>query len=130
MAILEGWKGVVTIGGNAVAQIREYTENVTAEMMDATVMGVEYEQSIAGITSGTLELNCYMDPADTTGQGALTNGATVTVALRPNGTGSGEPQSTYTGIVENLVVSANPRENVSRNFTVRVNGTVDRTNQA
>jgi len=128
--MLEGWKGVVTIGGNVVAKIRDYTENVRSEMMDATVMGVEYEQVTPGITSGTLELSTYMDPDDTTGQEALANGAQVTVALRPNGTGSGEPQSTYMGAVENLVVSANPRENVSRNFTVRVNGTVDRTAQA
>ena len=129
MAVIEGWKGVVQIDGNGVAQIRDYEENVSVEMMDATVMGVAYEQVGAGITSGTLSLNCYMDPADTNGQEAMTQGASVTVILRPDGTGSGLPQSTYPGFVENIVVSANPREHVNRNFTVRVSGTVNRAAQ-
>lgn len=129
MAVLEGWKGVITIGGNTIAQIRDYTENVAAAMMDATVMGVEYEQWNAGPTSGTIEINCYMDPADTNGQEALTQGASVTVALQPNGTGSGEPQSTYTGLVENLRVNADPRVNVNRSFTLRISSAVNRTAQ-
>jgi len=129
MSYITGYKGVVLVGVVPIAQIREVNISETVERMDATVMGVAYEQAFGGLTGGTVTINCYQDPTDTTGQGALTKGASVTIVYQPDGAGSGLPQSSIPAIVETVERPQNPREHAMVNFSGWINGIVDDTPQ-
>ena len=91
-----GDQGVVMSGANAVAAVREFTISEEGNQVPLIAMGDTFIQKAAALPDVTGTVTCWYDPADSTGQGTLTQGATVNLELRPEGTGSGNPEITVT----------------------------------
>lgn len=129
MAIIKGYNGKVLVGANPVGQVMEFDFEPSVERMDATVMGQPFEKAAGGLTGGTVAIRCILDPADTTGQGALTEGAEVSLQLRPDGDGTGKPQYAFDAVIESVPLTQTTREHVRVDFNGWVNSAVDRTAQ-
>ena len=88
---------VIDAGGSVVAQIREYQirRNAQAENVTVAGSGGKFLPTVV-ISSGTI--TAFRLRADA-GQNALATGATVTIQLRPVGTGTGLAQTQITDAV-------------------------------
>lgn len=89
MARIRGDDGVVLVGANPVASVREWSLDIEGEEYPVPAMGDSAQVNLAGIPKVSGILRCWLEDSDPTGQEALTQGATVALELRPEGTGSG-----------------------------------------
>lgn len=92
MSTFLGKEGAVYIGSNAVAEVRDFSVETTAETVDATVMGSTGDFMIKKATqkSWTASVNCYYDSGDTNGQLAMDEGSEVALKLYPEGNTTGK----------------------------------------
>jgi predicted secreted protein len=84
MAILTGNNGVVKIDNasgtpTAVASVRNFSVDITADTIEKTAMGNDTRQYLKGLSSWSGSADIYLDPAN------LTGGASVIAALIPTG---------------------------------------------
>ena len=89
MAILTGNNGVVKIDNasgtpTAVAAVRNFSVEITADTIESTAMGNDTRQYLKGLSSWSGSADIYMDPAN------LTGGASVIAALIPTGGAVGD----------------------------------------
>ena len=89
MATHKGNEGVIKIGSDTMAEVRSWSLNESAETIEDTVMGDTYRSYKLSMTAWDGSCDVYWDETDTTGQGACTVGASVTVSFYPEGTASG-----------------------------------------
>lgn len=92
-----GNEGVVKVGANTIAEVRSFSISMSADTVEDTVMGDTWKTHLVTQTSWTAECSCYWDEADTTGQQALTIGASVTLNLYPEGATAGQTETYFTG---------------------------------
>lgn len=97
MANASGKDGTVHVGANAIAEVRDWSIETSSEMVADTVMGDEWVTNKPTLKSWTASVNCYLDEADTTGQGAFLEGAEFTLNLYP--TGNTSANKLYSGAV-------------------------------
>jgi hypothetical protein len=78
MATHTGHSGVVTVGGNAVAEVKDFSIEVTANTVDATTLNASAAD--AGWTktkvtnrSWSVSINCFFDDAASNGQDDMSN---------------------------------------------------------
>ncbi len=92
MSTFLGKEGAVYIGSNAVAEVRDFSVETTAETVDATVMGSSGDFMVKKATqkSWTASVNCYYDSSDTNGQLAMDEGSEVALKLYPEGNTTGK----------------------------------------
>lgn len=92
MSTFLGKEGAVYIGSNAVAEVRDFSVETSAETVDATVMGSTGDFMVKKATqkSWTASINCYYDSSDTNGQLALDEGSEVALKLYPEGNTTGK----------------------------------------
>lgn len=95
MATHKGSEGTVKIGTNAIAEIRTWTINESADTVEDTTMGDSARTYKPSLTSWDGSMDVYWDETDTNGQGAATIGAEITLNVYPEGATSGD--SYYTG---------------------------------
>ena len=95
MATHKGSEGTVKIGANAIAEIRTWTINETADTLEDTTMGDSARSYKPSLTSWDGSMDVYWDETDTNGQGAATIGAEITLNVYPEGAVTGD--SYYTG---------------------------------
>ena len=99
MSTISGKDGSVAVGAVAIAEVRDWSVETTAAMVNDTVMGDVWTTSKATQKSWSATVNCYLDAADLTGQGVLVEGAEVTLNLYPSGNTSTNQEYTGTVIV-------------------------------
>ena len=99
MATHKGSEGTVKIGANAIAEIRTWTINETADTLEDTTMGDSARSYKPSLTSWDGSMDVYWDETDTNGQGAATIGAEITLNVYPEGATSGDSYYTGTAIV-------------------------------
>jgi len=126
MATVHGTQGRVEIGTNLVARITGWTLNETMKPYDTTDVALDNpapaETHIAGPTAWTATIECNWDKSDTTGQGALTIGASVVVHLEPEGNATGDTDITGTASVVGIRRQVSDGALVSATFDVQGNG--------
>jgi len=122
MAVHKGSEGLVKIGANTVAEVKSYSIEESGDTVETTSLGDTARTYLPSLTtfSGTIE--CHWDETDTTGQGALTIGAQVTLNLYPEGDDSGD--SYYSGdvIVTGVSRSAAMDDIVAATYSFQGNG--------
>ena len=110
MATHTGSAGVVKVGANTVAEVRNWSLDQSQDTVETTKLGdtVKTFKTTLSASSGTVD--CFWDETDTTGQGAMTIGATVTLNLYPEGADSGDT-AYYSGsaIINSIGVAQAPR---------------------
>jgi predicted secreted protein len=105
MANHKGSEGVVKVGANAVAEVKSYSLTETADTIEDTVMGDSARTYQSSLTSFSGSLDVHWDETDTTGQGALTIGASVTLNVYPEGASTGDTYYSGTAIVTSIAVT-------------------------
>jgi hypothetical protein len=122
MAVHKGSEGLVKIGANTVAEVKSYSIEESGDTVETTSLGDTARTYLPSLTtfSGTIE--CHWDETDSTGQGALTIGAQVTLNLYPEGDASGD--SYYSGdvIVTGVSRSAAMDDIVAATYSFQGNG--------
>ena len=96
MATHTGSEGTVKVGANAIAEIRSFSLEESADTLEDTTMGDTARTYKSSLTTFTGSVDVFWDETDTTGQGALTIGASVTLNVYPEGDTSGD---TYLSLI-------------------------------
>lgn len=106
MATHKGSEGTVKVGANAVAEIRSYSLEESADVIEDTSMGDSARTYLSSLTQFSGSLDVFWDETDTSGQGALTVGASVTLNVYPEGDASGDTYYSGTALVTGVSRSA------------------------
>ena len=99
---LHGKEGVVKVGTNTVAETQSWTLNETTDVAETTAQGEDDKTYITGQSGWTASVSAQLVPTDTSGQGALTKGASVTIKLYPAGAASGDAERSGSAIVTSV----------------------------
>lgn len=122
MATHTGSEGTVKVGANTILEIRSYSVERTADTVEDTSMGDTWRTHKATLKSWTGTVDVFWDETDTTGQGALVEGAEVTVNFYPEGATTGDKYLTGSAIVTGKTVSASFDGMVESTITLQGNG--------
>lgn len=127
MATHAGSEGTVKVGANAVAEIRSYSLSETADTIEDTTMGDSARTYLSSLKSFNGSIDVFWDETDTTGQGALTAGASVTLNVYPEGATSSDTYYTGTAIVTGITVNGSFDGMVEASITVQGTGALSKT---
>ena len=130
MATHTGSEGTVKVGSNAIAEIRSFSIEETADTLEDTTMGDTARTYKSSLTSFSGSIDVFWDETDTTGQGALTIGAEITLNLYPEGDTSGDTYLTGTAIVTSRSVSSSFDGLVEMSISVQGTGALSTTTVA
>ena len=106
MATHTGSEGTVKVGANAIAEIRSYSIEQTADTTEDTTMGDTWRTHKTTLKAWSGTVDVYWDETDTNGQATLVPGAEVTVNFYPEGSTTGDVYLTGTAIVTGKTISA------------------------
>lgn len=124
MAVGHGLQGVLKISTSTVLQVQNIKVGTKIELVSKAVMGDTDETSLTGLRSGTITADALYDPADTTGQEAMTVGAAATLIVNPQGTTTGKKNLSVPVIIESVDIDIPMNGAVKRSFGARINGPV------
>ena len=127
MANHSGNSGSVTIGANAVAEVLSFSLTEGVNVIDDTVIGDSADSHIVGTTNWSGSVSCYWDETDTTGQEAMTIGASVALHLLPEGTGSTNIDFEGTASVTSIERATANNSIITANFSFQGTGALTRT---
>lgn len=127
MANHKGSEGTVKVGSNAVAEIRSFSIEETADTLEDTSMGDSARTYLASLTSWSGTVDVFWDETDTNGQGALDVGSSVTLNLYPEGADAADTYYTGTAIVTGKSVSSSFDGMVEASFSVQGTGALTET---
>jgi predicted secreted protein len=127
MATHTGSEGTVKVGSNAIAEIRSFSIEESADTLDDTTMGDTARTYKSSLTTYTGSVDVLWDETDTTGQGALTIGAEVTLNLYPEGDASGDTYLTGSAIVTGRTINSTYDGLVEMSISVQGNGALTQT---
>jgi len=120
-----GKDGAVYVGANAVAEVRDWSLEISAEIVNDTVMGDSWMTNKSTMKSWTSSFNAYWDASDTTGQEALVEGAEITLNLYPTGNTSANYYWSGSAIVNSISKTGSFDGLIEASFSVTGNGTLD-----
>lgn len=130
MATHTGSEGTVKVGSNAIAEIRSFSIEESADTLEDTTMGDAARTYKSSLTTYTGTVDVLWDETDTTGQGALTIGAEVTLNLYPEGDTSGDTYYTGSAIVTGRTINSSYDGLVEMSISVQGNGALSETTVA
>ncbi|WP_299077935.1 hypothetical protein [uncultured Paraglaciecola sp.] len=122
MAKVRGRDGVVKIGANTVGAVVGFSLEETMEPIDDTELNSVEMTHVSGDTSWSATIECMWDKADTTGQGAMTIGASVALILQPEGDTSGDETRSGTASIVSKASANAKGEMVSQSFSLQGSG--------
>lgn len=130
MATHSGVEGTVKVGANAIAEIRSFSVEETGDTIDDSTMGDVSRTYIAGLRTYTASIDCLWDETNTTGQGALTVGATVTLNLYPEGATAGDVYYTGSAIVTGRTITTSYDGLIEMSITCQGSGALTQSTAA
>jgi|TARA_R100000353_G_scaffold58238_3_gene45985 hypothetical protein len=102
MATHKGSEGIVKIGSNTVAEVTGFSFDETADTIEDTELSDSARTYVSDLTSFSGSIDCMWDETDTTGQGAMTAGASVTLNLYPEGATTGDTYYSGTALITSI----------------------------
>lgn len=127
MATHAGSEGTVKVGSDAIAEIRSFSLEETADTLEDTSMGDTARTYKSSLTTFTGSVDVFWDETDTSGQGALTIGASVTLNVYPEGDASGDTYYSGSAIVTGVTRSSSFDGLVEASITVQGSGALTAT---
>jgi hypothetical protein len=127
MATHAGSEGTVKVGSNAIAEIRSFSLEETADTLEDTTMGDTARTYKSSLTTFTGSVDVFWDETDTSGQGALIIGASVTLNVYPEGDTAGDTYYTGSAIVTGVTRSSSFDGLVEASITVQGSGALTAT---
>ena len=122
MANHTGVDGAVSIGGSTVAELMSFSIEESAGTIPNHTLGSAATSFAAGRTSWSGSIECNWDETDTTGQGAMTVGATISVIFYPEGETSADVTYTGTAIISSVSKSVSDESIISKSFSLTGSG--------
>lgn len=122
MANHKGSEGHVKIGANIIAELKSWTLSQSANTIDDSNLSDAWATKKSGQKAWNGSLECFWDETDTTGQGALTVGAEVSIAMYPEGAAVGATYLSGSAIVTSIENSAAIDGMVEASFSFEGNG--------
>ncbi len=116
----------VTAGGNVISGVESVTLDEQAEIFTSIGLGDTAATQDVGINTGSGSITVFDDPEDTSGQGALSVGSSISFIIYTRGsTNTASPTKTFTGIISS---ESNPvgRDYVRKTWNFVVNGAITR----
>ena len=101
MAVIKGSQGVIKAGSNTVAEVRSYSLDHNAEVVEKTAMGDSSRSYVSTLSQFTASVEVFYDDTDTA-QTALDAGNSVTLEVYPNTAASGSKYYSGTAIVTGI----------------------------
>lgn len=127
MANHKGSEGVVKVGSNTIAEVKNWQISEKSDVMEDTTMGDTAKTFQASLTEWEGSLSCFWDETDTNGQQAMTIGASITLNLYPEGATSGDTYYTGTALITSIERSANHDGMVESSFSFKGTGALTKT---
>lgn len=124
MAVHKGSEGTVKVGSNQISEIIDWSLSESADVIDTSSMGDTARTFVSSLTTATGSIAVRWDETDTSGQGAMTVGAEVTLNLYPEGADSGDTYYTMSAIITEEGASASFDGMVEATFSFQANGAV------
>jgi len=125
MAVHKGSEGVVKVGSNTIAEVLDWSLNESADTIETTNLAATAKTYVAGKPGGSGSVSCHWDETDTSGQGALTAGATVTLNVYPEGADSGDTYAAFSALITSIDRASGGGEGiVSATFNFTASGAV------
>ncbi len=122
MANHTGSEGTVHVGTTAVAEIRSYSISETADTIEDTTMGDSARSYKSSLKTFSGSIDVFWDETDTSGQGALTVGSSVTIKFYPEGSTTGDTYLYGSAIVTGKTVNGSYDGMVESSITVQGTG--------
>jgi hypothetical protein len=127
MATHTGSEGTVKVGSDAIAEIRSFSLEESADTLEDTTMGDTARTYKSSLTTFTGSVDVFWDETDTAGQGALTIGASVTLNVYPEGDTAGDTYYSGSAIVTGVTRSSSFDGLVEASITVQGSGALTAT---
>jgi hypothetical protein len=127
MATHTGSEGTVKVGANTIAEIRSFSIDETGDTLEDTTMGDTARTYKSSLTSFSGSVDVFYDETDTTGQGALTVGAEITINAYPEGDTAGDTYKTGSAIVTGVSLTSSFDGMVESSITFQGNGALTTT---
>ena len=122
MAVHKGSEGTVKVGVNGILEIRSYSIEESADTLETSTMGDTARSYVPSLTTFTGSVDVYWDETDSTGQGALTIGAEVTLNVYPEGDTAGDIYYAGSAIVTGVTRTASFDGLVEASITLQGTG--------
>jgi hypothetical protein len=122
MAVHKGSEGTVKVGANEIVEIRSYSIEESADTLETSTMGDTARTYVPSLTTFTGSVDVYWDETDTTGQGALSIGAEVTLNVYPEGDTTADTYYTGSAIVTGVTRTASFDGLVEASITLQGTG--------
>ena len=126
MANHTGVSGIVKVGSNTVAELRSFTIDTTAELIEDTTLTDSSRTYQVGKKGATVSAECWWDETDTNGQIAMIEGSQVALNLYPEGADSGDYYYSGTWIVGSNSVSTPTDGIIEASFNATLTGALTR----
>ena len=126
MATHTGSSGVVKVGTNTVAEVRSFTLDTTAELLEDTTLTDTSKTFQVGKKGATASVECFWDETDTNGQIAIAEGSSVALNLYPEGATSGDYYYSGTYLITANSVSVPTDGIIEATFSATLTGALTR----
>ena len=126
MATHTGSSGLIKVGTNTVAEVRSFTLDTTAELLEDTALTDTSKTFQVGKKGATASVECFWDETDTNGQIAIAEGEQVTLYLYPEGATSGDYYFAGTWIISANSVSTPTDGMIEATFSATLTGALTR----
>ena len=126
MANHTGVSGVVKVGANIVAELRSFTLDTTAELIEDTTLTDSSRTYQFGKKGATVSAECWWDETDTNGQIAIIEGSQVALNLYPEGADSGDYYFSGTWLIGSNSISIPTDGIIEASFNATLTGALTR----
>jgi len=126
MANHTGVSGVVKVGSNVLAELRSFTLDTTAELIEDTTLTDTSRTYQFGKKGATVSAECWWDETDTNGQIAIIEGSQVALNLYPEGADSGDYYFSGTWLIGSNSISIPTDGIIEASFNATLTGALTR----
>ena len=126
MATHTGVSGLVKVGTATVAEVRSFTLDTTAELLEDTGLTDTSKTFQVGKKGATASIECFWDETDSNGQIAIAEGSQVTMTLYPEGADAGDYYFGGTWLVTANSVSTPTDGIIEGTFSATLTGALTR----
>ena len=126
MATHTGSSGLVKVGTNTVAEVRSFTLDTTAELLEDTTLTDTSKTFQVGKKGATASVECFWDETDTNGQIAIAEGSQVALNLYPEGADSGDYYFSGTWLITANSTSTPTDGMIEATFSATLTGALTR----
>ena len=127
MATHAGSEGTVKSGSNAIAEVRAFSLEESADTIEDTTMGDASRTYLTGLKTFSGSVDVFWDETDTDGQVSFSVGSSVTLAVYPEGDTAGDTYYSGTAIVTGRTITSSFDGMVEASFTLQGSGALTAT---